>query len=394
MHKDKHIEWRLIIGKLQNKCSEEEEATFKKWYESDPENRVYFEKAVSYFERYYSGSTDRIIDKDAAWQEFLAYTHPIHHGRRLRMLRYAAMISLPLIGSCLAYLLLTQSPESDQRAIELSQPVPGETKAVLVLGNGQKIQLSGEVRKDTLALESNVIINQGQQGLQYNKLTPNEASVISNNTVITPRGGEYQVKLSDGTKVTLNAESKLIFPVEFTGNLRRVQLTGEAYFEVTPDAKAPFIVETMAGKIKVLGTSFNVSAYFNDDVVQTTLVSGSVSFTQPGRTEGSIIKPGEQISYHKTNQTIQIQQVNTEAFCSWRNGLFVVEAQRLEDIMKRIARWYDVEVFFVNPETKNLVFTGDLEKYEKCDVILKIIELSTHVKFTLKGRTVTVMTQQ
>ena len=137
-----------------------------------------------------------------------------------------------------------------------------------------------------------------------------------------------------------------------------MQLTGEAYFEVARNEKAPFIVETQAVKIRVLGTAFNVSAYSNDDVVQTTLVTGSVSFTDIESSTEQIIKPGEQITYNITDQSIQVQKVNTDIYCSWRNGLFILEAQRLEDIMKRISRWYDVEVFYQSQEAKDLVFTS------------------------------------
>ena len=392
MQNENYVEWGLIVRKILEQCTEEEEKLFQAWYSSDVKNREYFEKAKVYFNRYYTGNEERIIDRDGAWKEFLSSARKPGRSFNIRkILKYAAIITLPLLCSWFAYTYITEKENNNSQVLAREPLLPGAAKAVLVLGNGKEILLSEENREDTVARENNVIINQQGHGLQYNSQGENTDKVIAYNTIITPRGGEYQITLSDGTRISLNAESKLIFPVNFPEGVRKVQLTGEAYFEVTRNGNAPFIVETQAGKIRVLGTAFNVSAYSNDDVVQTTLVTGSVSFTDTESSTEQIIKPGEQITYNITDQSIQVQKVNTDIYCSWRNGLFILEAQRLEDIMKRISRWYDVEVFYQSQEAKDLVFTGDLEKYEKCDVILGIIELSTNVRFSIKGRTVTVM---
>lgn len=392
MQNENHIEWGLIVRKLLEQCTEEEEKLFQSWYAHDGKNREYFEKARIYFNRYYSGDEERIVDRDGAWEEFLLYTRKSHKNLNIRkVLKYAAVITVPLLCSWFAYTYIAEKKSNNSQVLAQEPLLPGAAKAVLVLGSGKEILLSEEVRKDTVARENNVIINHQGNGLQYNSQGENTDKIIAYNTIITPRGGEYKITLSDGTRISLNAESKLIFPVNFRDGVRKVQLTGEAYFEVARNEKAPFIVETQAGKIRVLGTAFNVSAYSNDDVIQTTLVTGSVSFINPKSSTEQIIKPGEQITYNITDQSIQVQKVNTDIYCSWRNGLFILEAQRLEDIMKRISRWYDVEVFYQSQEAKDLVFTGDLEKYEKCDAILGIIELSTNVRFSIKGRTITVM---
>lgn len=392
MQNNNYIEWGLIVRKILEQCTEEEEKLFQSWYSEDEKKREYFEKAKSYFDRYYTGNEERVIDRDGAWEEFITHTRKSGNNFRIRkVLKYAAVIALPLLGSWAAYTYFTEKKSNDSLVLSQESLLPGVAKAILVLGNGKEILLSQENHTDTVALENNVIINHQENGLQYNSQGESSNQAVARNTIITPRGGEYQVTLSDGTKINLNADSKLIFPVEFPQDIRKVQLIGEAYFKVARNEKAPFIVETQSGKIRVLGTTFNVSAYSNDDIIQTTLVTGSVSFTELRSNSEQIIKPGEQITYNRSDQSIQIEKVNTDVFCSWRNGLFILEAQRLEDIMKRISRWYDVEVFYQSQEAKDLVFTGDLEKYEKCDVILKIIELSTKVQFSIKGRTITVM---
>lgn len=392
MQNNNYIEWGLIVRKILGQCTEEEEKLFQSWYSEDEKNREYFEKAKSYFNRYYSGNEERVVDRDGAWEEFITHTRKSGHNFTIRkILKYAAVIALPLLGSWAAYTYITKNKSNESLVLAQESLLPGGAKAVLVLGNGKEILLSQENHSDTVARENNVIINHQENGLQYNSQGESNDQAVARNTIITPRGGEYQVTLSDGTKISLNADSKLIFPVEFPQDIRKVQLIGEAYFEVARNEKAPFVVETQAGKIRVLGTTFNVSAYSNDDIIQTTLVTGSVSFTDPKSSSEQIIRPGEQITYNRNDQSIQVQKVNTDIYCSWRNGLFILEAQRLEDIMKRISRWYDVEVFYQSQEAKDLVFTGDLEKYEKCDVILGIIELSTKVQFSIKGRTITVM---
>ena len=394
MQNNNYIEWGLIVRKILEQCTEEEEKLFQSWYSEDEKNREYFEKARSYFDRYYTGNEERVIDRDGAWEEFITHTRKSGNNFNIRkILKYAAVIALPLLGSWAAYTYIAEKKSNTSQVLAQESLLPGAAKAILVLGNGKEILLSQENHTDTVARENNVIINHQKNGLQYNSQGESCDQAVTRNTIITPRGGEYQVTLSDGTKISLNADSKLIFPVEFPQNIRKVQLIGEAYFEVARNEKAPFVVETQAGKIRVLGTTFNVSAYSNDDIIQTTLVTGSVSFTDPKSSSEQIIKPGEQITYNRSDQSIQVQKVNTDVFCSWRNGLFILEAQRLEDIMKRISRWYDVEVFYQSQEAKDLVFTGDLEKYEKCDVILEIIELSTKVQFSIKGRTITVMMQ-
>lgn len=196
--------------------------------------------------------------------------------------------------------------------------------------------------------------------------------------------------MADGTSVMINSDSKLNVPDRFEGKERRVRLEGEALFHVARDVEHPFIVETVGGDVTVLGTVFNVNAYSDEDYVQTTLVEGSVAFQGKGMADAKTISPGEQITYDLQTNGINVERVNTDIFTAWTEGKWIIEGMRLDEIMKQLARWYDITVFYQNPEAKELVFTGDLEKYNKCNVILDIISLTTNVEFELKERVIIV----
>lgn len=390
MERQPYVEWNLIVRKILGRTTENEDKEFSRWYESDPLNPVYFEKAKTWFERYYSGDEERQTpDRDAAWQEFLRHTSAVRQRRGFtRWLKYAAILFLPLCGGTLAYRFLA-SPEIPR---EISSEIqPGRMQAVLTLGDGRQIRLTDAAEQDTLASGKELVVRREKDGIAYTITTAGiREDAVAPHILRVPRGGEYRLKLADGSRVVLNSDSRLVYPGSFSGQERRVELTGEAYFEVAKDAERPFIVETTTGEIRVLGTAFNLSAYPDDDRMHTTLVEGSVAFTAPGSSASRVIVPGEQIMYDKEYGTVQVQQVDVRSFTSWQEGKFIIEAMRLEDIMKRISRWYDVEIFYQNPQAKELVFTGDLEKYSTCSEILEIIGMSTNVNFSVRDRTIIV----
>lgn len=196
--------------------------------------------------------------------------------------------------------------------------------------------------------------------------------------------------LADGTSVVINADSKLSIPDRFEGKERRVRLEGEALFHVVKDAEHPFVVEMEGGDVTVLGTVFNVSAYSEEVCIQTTLVEGSVAFRGKGMKEARVIVPGEQVTYDVQTNSVEVEKVDTGIYTAWAEGKWIIEGKRLEDIMKQLVRWYDVSVFYQNPEVKELVFTGDLEKYSSCNVILDIISMTTSVEFELKDKMIIV----
>jgi len=215
-----------------------------------------------------------------------------------------------------------------------------------------------------------------------------EETQMEYNTIIVPRGGEYSLALADGTRIKINSDSKLTFPHRFMGEERRVRLEGEALFDVVKDKEHPFIVETAKGNVQVLGTLFDINVYPEEDVVQTTLVEGRVVFKGRGMSQHVELSPGEQVTYNMKSGESHVEKVNTKVYVGWAEGKWFIEGERLEDITKQLSRWYDVEFFYKNPEAKELVFTGDLEKYD--EVALDIISMTTNVMFTIRDRAIIV----
>lgn len=205
----------------------------------------------------------------------------------------------------------------------------------------------------------------------------------------TPRGGEYTIVLSDGTKVYLNAASELKYPIQFNSEKREVYLLGEAYFEVTRDTNRPFYVITDAVRVKVYGTEFNVNTY-GVGGTQTTLVSGKVGIQGKGSIREYIMKPSQLAEFKDNGDFGGIRKVNAEIYTAWKEGFFVFEDEGLENILNRLSRWYDVDVFYGSEKVKEYHFTGHMEKYENVETILNAISKMVGVHFTIKGKTIVV----
>jgi hypothetical protein len=245
---------------------------------------------------------------------------------------------------------------------------PGTNKAILTLSNGKTINLSN--------LKTGVVIN--ASALTYNDGTRiKEAATSAQMMLNTPKGGTYQLVLPDGTKVWLNAASSLKFPATFEKE-RKVILKGEAYFEVTANAKQPFKVETSSQLVEVLGTHFNINAYENEATAKTTLLQGSI------RVGTILLKPGEQAA-----GTVKITDVNIDEIMGWKNGYFVFENEQLPSIMRKISRWYDVDIVFKG-EMPADEFGGRVTRFVNLSQVLKKLELTNKVHFKIEGKTVIV----
>jgi len=218
--------------------------------------------------------------------------------------------------------------------------------------------------------------------LQY-KDSVNDKSVESKtNTLRVPRGGEYQLVLADGTKVWLNSDSELSYPVPFVGKERKVTLMGEAYFEVAHNKDVPFIVVTGNQEVEVLGTKFNISSYENDANIITTLVEGKVKVSDSNSESERYLMPNEQSVLNRDTDDLKKRKVDVYPFIAWKDGRFVFNNVTLEQFLLKISRWYDVEVIFEDDSLKTIKFSGDLPRYSNMTGILKIIEaeMSVHIK--------------
>ncbi|WP_170982757.1 FecR family protein [Dyadobacter frigoris] len=313
-------------------------------------------------------------------------------------LRYAsAAIILFTIGLG-AYFLVLQKREPSAVSVKM-QPdkediAPGRDGAILTLADGRQILLDS-AGNGNLAMEGSTVIRNNNGQIQYD----GQGALASENlynTMTTPKGRQYALILSDGTRVWLNAGSSITYPTVFKKNDRRVTITGEAYLEVAhlPDVtqnaserNIPFTVLVGDLEIKVLGTRFNINAYPDEASIKTTLLEGSVQLMKNGKT--SLLSPGQQ-AIISGNSTMKVYSgANLDEALAWRNGLFTFDDADIETVMRQLARWYDMEVYFEG-EIPTETFWGDLQRNANLSSVLKVLEKSG-VKFTIDGKKVRVL---
>ena len=265
---------------------------------------------------------------------------------------------------------------------------PGSSKAMLILNNGEIISLSEKNKTEIVATEELSIRNEGSR-LRYTASENTKNEQANNyNELIVPKGGEFTLTLSDGTKVWLNSQSKIRYPVIFNDITREVYLEGEAYFEVAKDPQHPFHVNARNGvNIEVLGTSFNVRSYTDENAIETVLEEGSVRMSQ-GK-DAVILSPGNKAVY-LPNEPIQLTTVNTELYTAWRHGQYIFMEESVENILKQLSRWYDIEVFYSNEAAKSVVFSGDVRKYDDINTLLEAMEIAGGIHFRINGKTLIV----
>ena len=253
------------------------------------------------------------------------------------------------------------------------QIVPGTTKAELILGDGSTVSLDSTQNGDIVSQENVSVKNINGRIVYTSGTGPAEGKPLSYNTLRTPKGGFYQLTLSDGTKLWLNAASSLRYPVAFNDKERNVELNGEAYFEVAKDATRPFHVLVNGMNIEVLGTHFNVMAYDNEKSIKTTLLEGSVKI-QDGESS-AMLRPGQQARLEPGNRMEVLSNVNTDDVIAWKNGFFQFDRAGLDVLMRQIERWYDVDVVFEGA-IQERAFGGKISRSKNIQDVLKILELS------------------
>ncbi|MFD2556892.1 FecR family protein [Sphingobacterium tabacisoli] len=304
-----------------------------------------------------------------------------HQRSRRRFLRYAG-IFIMLCSISLLYYSIYRDNTVDTLA-ETSEITPGGNRAVLVLGSKDSVNLSQLTTGDIIRHEGIKIekLSDGTISYETDSTTNDIASI---NKLIVPRGGQYRIVLSDGSIVSINSESTIEFPSQFTGNERRIKMLGEGYFEVAKNKNKPFIVESKGQKVTVLGTKFNIKAYPNDTHTLTTLLEGKVevSFSKGN----AILLPGDQSIFDGKN--IKILSAKTASEISWKDELFVFDSEPLESIMQKIARWYDVDIVFDNRELEKKQFTGTISKHNQIGQVLNLLEMTGKVKFTIRNKTI------
>jgi hypothetical protein len=265
---------------------------------------------------------------------------------------------------------------------------PGSTKAKLIMESGEVFELmEGSVLEEEV--DGVRIASQGES-LSYSSQTKlAESKTLKYNTLEIPRGGEFFVILSDSTKVWINSDTRLRYPVQFLTDERRVELEGEAYFEVKEDPSRPFRVTSSGQVVEVLGTRFNISSYKEDPNIFTTLFEGKVKIATDKRPEESILlSPNDQGVYNKTSLGISKREVDANIFIAWKEGRFIFIEQRLDSIMLTLQRWYNIEIQFMNSSLKEMRFTGNIKRYNDFEQILDLIRNTNELNYEIKGRMV------
>ena len=266
---------------------------------------------------------------------------------------------------------------------EINDKKPGKTGAILTLSNGSVIVLD-DVRNGLLANQQNTAIIKKNDGIVY---TADSNAQTVYNTMTTPRARQYNLQLSDGTKVWLNASSSITFPTSFSGKERKVSITGEVYFEVAKDKSRPFMVSVNDMQVNVLGTHFNVNAYEDEKSVNTTLFEGSVLIRK--KNVSVLLKPGQQAEKQKSGTIVVNNNVNLDQIIGWKNGTFFFENASLEMVLRQLSRWYDIDIVF-EKGIKPRIFEGEIQRNLQLSQVLKILENSgIHLK--IEGKTLRVM---
>ena len=309
---------------------------------------------------------------------------------RRKNIRYAAAaIIICMLSVSLYFLFKPQPARQISKTENIKTPAndvaPGGNKAILTLANGTSIILDSAAN-GTLTTQGNSKILKLNGMLSYNTLK-NKSSEVLYNTISTPRGGQYELMHSDGSKVWLNAASSLRFPAAFVGKERKVELLGEAYFEVAKNAAMPFKVKVHGMEVEVLGTHFNINSYDNESMIRTTLLEGSVKINK--NNSSSLLKPGEQAQMNKAGEIKIINNVDVEEAIAWKEGKFQFDKADIHDIMRQLARWYDVDVEYKGTVSSH--FGGTISRDVNLSQVLNMLHLTGEVNFQIQDKKVLVM---
>ncbi len=368
----------LIDKYLAETATPEEEKTLIDWYheQNNSEAIVEFSSEMEKEQLFI-----RVRNKLEIYTDASEMRGASHHFIKKWVYRSvaAAIVLLFAVGG---YKYYTNFKSNAKMAVNIASKedvMPGGNKAVLTLADGSTVVLS-DAQNGQIAQQGSAVIKKTADGqVVYTNVANTQAlSPIALNTVVTPRGGQYHLILSDGTQVWLNAASSISYPVAFSGKTREVAVSGEAYFKVVHNAAQPFRVKAGNRIIEDIGTTFNVNAYSDESDVKTTLLEGAVKM------DGTLLHPGEQAK-ESSRGNIQVSRVDVQQIVAWQKGMFEFDNTTLSTIMRQISRWYDIDVVYQNPPD-NDVFGGGINKNQPLSSVLNLLE-SNGVRFKLQGKT-------
>lgn len=378
---------------LKNSCSEEELQLLISYLSRDKPDTVYHdlllgqlakpvkpEEITSSLKAKLEANLELILKETSAEPQTVKRKHLYFNV----FYKYAAAVLLVL---SIGFYFYNQN-RNEKLAMAKLDELPSGNVAVLTLADGKRISLP-DAKNGKLAEQTGVQIFKTAEGqLSYSGVDAGHSQKsIGFNTISTPKGGQYQVQLPDGTKVWLNAASSLSYPASFAAvDIREVKLKGEAYFEVAKVSGKPFQVKTDRQMVEVLGTHFNINSYEDEPLTRTTLLEGLVRVAALGKSE--MLKPGQQAVLQKGG--IAVLNVDAAATVAWKNGYFQFNDEELESLMRKVVRWYDVKVVYEDPELKKVRFAGLTNRFLKVSELLQTLKMTRQVDFEVNDRTITV----
>ena len=373
-----------LIAFLSGELDEREEENVRVWLEASPENRNAYESLMKDYLRI------RWVQENVQIREEQAKKIIFSSLKKKRNLTpyYGVAASIAVLLIVTLFFFIREDKQIVSEKLVTSEIKPIQSKAILVLSTGEQIQLTKSTQK-IQEQDGSVLKIDSVMGVQYDSLSTKRAEKPIYNKIVVPRGGEYFVTLSEGTKVWLDADSELEYPVFFSGDFREVKLKGNAYFCVTKKNDKPFVVRAGEFSLKVYGTEFNVNAYDLQNI-ETVLVNGSIGFKANESTPERMMEPNELAVSDSRTGLSEIHQVDIYPYIAWKNQNIVFVNERLESIMEKMARWYDVTVFFQDESLKDLRFDCNMRRYTDIRALFFFLEKTSNARFALNGRTVVI----
>lgn len=366
---------------LSGKITDEEEVALFEYYDLNESEEIIIPKEFNGNESFYKDFLFRKISKKINAKK----------NTNLKLWLWSSAAAVFLVIGFILFQTFSFPPKRLKNTVvdnHYSSPIAEFSDPVLVLDDGSKIRLSKD-RISALAKERGLNITQDNRGKLVYTVHNESGNAVLFNELKTPVGQQLTINLSDGTKVFLNAGSSLRFPTVFNTSKREVHLSGEAYFEVAKNKIKPFKVYTANQEVEVLGTHFNINAYENESFSRTTLVEGKVKVKAKNVVASSVLEPGQESVVQIGN--LVVSEVDVSDALAWRLGYFKFNNEDLESIMRKLQRWYNIEVVYETQRNPNLAFNGRISQTKSIASILKIIEESGNVHFKIEGRRVTVL---
>lgn len=370
-----------MIAYFRQELPREEREVVEQWLAESEEHRKLYRRICRIGLWYRWGQKEQLINEPQA----LKRLRRIKSRSILVRWRYAAAVVVLLIAVGGGWWWHTRNEEPIMVATEV---LPGSPKARLLLSTGEYIDLT----RDNVAVkeQNGTMVQWDSIGkIRYQPTSRSENPALLYNRIEVPRGGEFQVMLADGTRIWLNADTELEYPVEFATDLREVHLRGEAYFEVQKDSTRPFIVRVGDYSLQVYGTEFNLNTY-DTTCLEAVLVRGSIGFKPNAQASEVKLLPHQVGIANLENGEIHVFDVDVYSYVAWKDNNMVFVNERLESIMKKVERWYDVEVFFADENLKELRFYGDIKRYAEIQELLHYLEKTSQACFRIDGHTITI----